>query len=156
MSRRNKFLEKSLRRDEREARPEPKRQPRSRHDLSGQVQDALFVHTRTGRCMASVRHFFRNERGNVLLMPEPVARTGAEKLADKLASIKLTQLLRRRHQFAARAAGAKYKLAALSPNSQFRGPLQRLQDANLFALKAVNAELGARQLTSTNHQITAP
>lgn len=141
MSLKNKLEVKAYRRDDRAARPYPERRPASDIDLES---SAHVLGDCKQKLSARSRKWLMRCRANLLVMPTLAAKLPAVKLAEKLESLTLVQLGRRRSQFARRAAGAKYKLAALSPDSRFRPPLQRVQDANLFALKQANAEIEVR------------
>lgn len=146
MSNRNKLENKVLRRDERRARPHPERRAISTIDLESS-RDVLCEIPKHGASIgARGRRYLMRSRANLVIMPLTPAKLPAVRLAEKLATLTLTQVIRRRSQFAARAAGAKFKLEVLSPNSKFRPALQRVQDANLFALEQATAELEARRL----------
>lgn len=149
VSAKNKRASKARRGYERAARPHPERRPLGTSSVS--EEDALnLLCDPKQKLSAPARRYLRGCRARALVMPLPTVRPFAVRLAEKLSSLKLTQVLRRRSQFAARAAGAKYKLDALSPNSRFRPALQAVQDANLRAFKAAEAEISARQLRATN------
>lgn len=146
MSRKNYLENKANRRDERNARPHPERRPLGVMSVS--EEDALKLLTDPKQKLGGpARRYLMRVRSNVLVMPEPVEVTA--KLERKLATLTLAQVIRRRAQFARRAATAKYLLAALSPDSQFGPPIQATQDMNLRAFQSAQAELDARRLNAT-------
>jgi len=149
MSARNKKANKVNRRVDREnAAIRFQRRPASSIDRDASSAVLCDHKQRLG---AKGRNYLKRSRENVVVMPTPeVVRPFAVKLAEKLAKLTLRQVIRRRSQFAARAAGAKYKLADLAAGSMFRPVLQRLQDSNIFACKQAQAELDARMLHATN------
>lgn len=149
MSARNKLANKQTRRYERSHRPSclfPRRAI-STIDLAS---SAALLCNHKERLGARGRKYLMRTRADIIIMPTPeVRRVPAVKLAEKLASLTLVQLGRRRKQFASRAAGAGYKLRGLTSDSRFRAALQAYQDANIFALKQTNAEIRARFLHAT-------
>lgn len=149
MSAKNKLENKANRRDERDARPCSERRPLGISGVSAESAPGLLCDPGV-KLGASARRYFKRARYNEVVMPAPVVRPFAVKLAEKLARLPLQRVLRRRSQFAARAAGAKYKMESLSPNSRFRPAIQKYQDANIFAMKQAQAELDARRLHATN------
>jgi len=149
MSARNKAENKRARNIERSHRPSTlfPRRPVSTIDLASSAALLCDPDERLG---ARGRRYLKRTRADIVVMPTPeVRRLPAVKLAERLAGLTLVQLGRRRKQFASRAAGAGYKLRALSPDSQFRKSLQAYQDANIHALKQTNAEIEARRLHAT-------
>lgn len=144
MSAKNKLENKVSRRAERAARPYAARRAVSNIDLQSSAGVLCEVPKHGASIGARGRKYLMRTRADLVLVPRTEAKPFAVKLSATLAKLTLRQLARRRIQFATRAAGAKYKLAALSPESRFRPALQRLQDINLAALKATNAEIDAR------------
>lgn len=146
MSAKNKPQAKIFRAIRRAERPHPERRPLGVMPVS--EEDALKLLTDPKQKLGGpARRYLKRVLTAYLVMPEPVEVTA--KLERKLATLTLAQVVRRRAQFARRAATAKYLLAALSPDSQFRPPIQATQDMNLRAFLVAQAELDARRLNAT-------
>lgn len=145
MSARNKRQNKVIRRDEREMKGNQNRQPVGAMAVTVDEARGLLTDPKQ-KIGAAGRRFLKRVLANQIVATLTVPKIPAVRLAEKLATLTLSQVIRRRSQFAARAAGAKYKLAALTADSKFRPPLQRFQDLNLFAMMQAQAELDARKL----------
>ena len=161
MSAKNKLINKQNRRDDREYRKTCKKFPTvplpiAHNNCSVEDARTLLLDPKQ-KLGGPARRFLKSVLSKSVIMPEPESiRLPAVKLAEKLASLKFTQVIRRRAQFARRAASAKYRLEALSPTSRFRATLQVVQDANIHAMKQAQAELDARRLHATGKLQTEP
>ena len=140
MSRKNKFLDKSVRRDERAARPFAPRVP-----VGNDLPDDLDRLTDPkGKLGSPIRKMLMRARGSVLIMPEAVGPTKREKAVDRFSRLTFAQLGRRAHQYWSRAAGAHNRAEKLVEGSRFAVALNRLEAVNSALLNLAIEEIVRR------------